>query len=198
MVHTYYVLLFRLSAHSSPEKRNQTEKSEKCKLLSCTWEQKFWVFEINKSKLIFLVKGQSLHSNHVENSFSNTIWIPLTFLSKHEAGFLLQILNLTELSQLRRHCKCLVYNILLLKGKEFGELIIFLLSPLWFSFWQVSLLHTGADWSLTVWKWQVLVRPLWDLLQSAVISLSAHSIVNSLYLLVPQPFTSKQNWTCLI
>lgn len=62
-------------------------------------------------------------------------------------GILLQILILTKISQLQREYKCLENSILLLQSTQFGELIIFLLSPLWFCFWQAILLHT--DWLIS-------------------------------------------------
>lgn len=112
-------------------------------------------YQFENPKTYFSHSVKNLHNNR-ENSFYLTFWIP--FLSIYQRGVSLQILILTKISQLQRECKCLENSVLLLQSTQFGELIIFLLSPLWFSFWQVILLHTETDWSLTMWKWQVLVR----------------------------------------
>lgn len=121
-----------------------------------------WLFilhscQFENPKTYFSPNAKNLHINNRENSFSNTFLI--SFFSVYHHGVSLQILIVTKISQLQKECKCLENSILLLQSTQFGELIIFLLSPLWYSFWQVVLLHIETDWSLTTWKWQVLVRP---------------------------------------
>lgn len=107
-------------------------------------------------------------------------------------------LNLTKVSQLQRRCKCLEHSVFLLKDTVWGIDHFSSLPPCGSAFGRsacciqrlIDLSPCGSG--------RCLLGPQWDLLQFAVISRSSHSIVNRLYLLVPQSLTCKQNWISLI